>query len=169
MSAFEEKVTSMFGELSRSIENLSVRMDGRFDTVDQRLDTVDQRLDAMDQRFDAMDRRFESVDSRFESVDQRFTSVDQRMDSLENKIDDLRDDMKIEFRVVRVEMEHESKEIRNLITGVDNRVGNLESLSTLRWNIPEITDRLDSVETVVAKHSGQIGRLEERYDSVASS
>ena len=52
--------------------------------TDERLDDLSSRMEA---RFDSIERRFDSIDRRFDSVDRgmeaRFDSIDRRLDALQ--------------------------------------------------------------------------------------
>ena len=103
----------------------------------------------VNKRFDGIDRRFDEVDKRFEGIDKRFDDVD------------------TELKMIRFEMQSESSRLQESIANLDNRVSNLEILATEKWNVPELKDRMDTVEHVVSKHSEQIRALNEKVGIAA--
>ncbi len=118
--------------------------------------------------FEQLNKAIEDLSIRMDRMEQRLDSIDQRFDELEKKIDDLRADMNDEFKAVRTKMEHESGAIRDLIRRIDNRLQNVESICSQRWNIPDISDRLSVVENVVRRHSGQISLINNKLGMAVS-
>ena len=148
-------------ELKNEIQELTELVHEGFETMSKGFETMNRGFETMHKGFETMNRRFEEVDRRFEEVDKRFDAVDQR-------IDDLKEDMDLEFKAVRIEMDHGYKQLNNKIDGVDRRVGNLESAFRERWNVPELTEEVKTVVQVVGKHSEKIRRIEDTLVSPAS-
>ncbi len=64
------------------------------------------------------------------------------------------EDMNDEFKAVRVEMEHESGELKEMIRGMDDRLKNVEHIAGERWNIRDFSDRLEAVESYIKSNAG---------------
>ena len=106
----------------------------------------------MDQRFDGIDRRLDAMDQRFDGIDRRLDAMDQRLKGAE-----------IDIKMIRIEMQEESnriqKKIHNEVQRLDDRIHNLEISDREKWNVPELRDRIDVLEVVVAGHTDQIKAL----------
>ena len=122
---------------------------------------VHQGFDVMKNGFEDMNKRFEDMNNRFEDVNKKFDAVDQRFDAVDQRIDDLKEDMDLEFRAVRIEMDHGYKQLNNKIDGIDRRVCNLETGFKEHWNIPELREEVKTVTQVVGKHSEKIWVIED--------
>jgi hypothetical protein len=73
---------------------------------------TDERLE---ERFDRIDYRFDEVDRRFEVVDRRFDGVDRRFDAVERRFDQRFDQIHVDFRELRGEMNSRFDAMQRLI------------------------------------------------------
>ena len=143
-------------------------MSGFEEKVLSSLETLTNRFDGLENRFDGLEKRFDGLENRFDGLEKRFDGLEKRFDGLENRFDEMKEYMEDEFRMVRVEIQHESDENRKLIEKLDERVGNLESIANERWNVNDYIARLQAVETVTTIHSGQIKKNTEQIENLKS-
>ena len=152
LEKLEQRIVFLFEENSRN-------MDRRFDAMDQRLGAMDQRFDGIDRRLDAVDQRLDGIDRRLDAMDQRFDGIDRRLDAMDQRLKGA----EIDIKMIRIEMQEESnriqKKIHNEVQRLDDRIHNLEISDREKWNVPELRDRIDVLEVVVAGHTDQIKAL----------
>lgn len=101
-----------------------------------------------------------------EKVLSSLETLTNRFDGLEKRFDEMQEYMEDEFYMVRVEIQSESDKTRKMIKDLDSRVENLESVAKERWNVNDYIARLEAVETVTTKHSGQIKRNTEQIEKL---
>ncbi len=100
--------------------------------------------------------KLDLIDQKFDAMDQRFDVLEQRFDAHEAKDDEHYDDTMQTLRSFDVKF----RDITEKIDALDGRVQNVESIVSTRWNIPEMSARLDAVELEVRKHTGRLNLLE---------
>jgi tetrahydromethanopterin S-methyltransferase subunit G len=71
-------------------------------TVTARKAWTDERLDDLSAR---MEKRFDEVDRRFDQVDKRFEQVDKRFEKVEGEIQELRRETKAGFDLLHARMD----------------------------------------------------------------
>ena len=84
------------------------------------------------------------MDQGFKEMRQNFSEMNQRIETMDRKFDDLKENMGIEFKAVRTEMDYGFKQVDKKIDGINERLQNVEHIVGQRWNIPDLTDRLES-------------------------
>ncbi|MDD2973325.1 MAG: hypothetical protein PHE02_14470 [Lachnospiraceae bacterium] len=118
------------------------------------------------------EQRFEQMDQRFERIEGHLVQLDGRMDETESRLDRMDerfDEMDLEFFAVHQEINNTYQlavKTSEKVEQIDGRVGRIEG--KLDWmigeqaqihKIPELTTRMDNVETVVQTHSKEIAAL----------
>ncbi len=166
LEKLEQRIVSLFEENNHNMNHRFDAMDQRFDAIDGRLDAMDGRLDAIDGRLDAMDGRLGAMDGRLDAMDGRLDAMDGRLDTMDRRFDSMDqrfEGIEIDIKMIRIEMQEESNRIKDIIHNevqrLDERIHNLEVSDREKWNVPELRDRMDMLEVIVAGHTDQIKAL----------
>ena len=92
-------------------------------------------------KFDEIDKRFEGIDKKFEG---KFKELDKK---IENNTDMIMNHLYV---------------MSKTMTGMDDRLRNVESIVSQRWNLPEVSERVNALEYEVAKHTDRLNDHEKK-------
>lgn len=99
-----------------------------------------------------------------EKVLAKLDAIDQRFEKLEAKVDEHHDDTMQTLR----DYEENFRDITRKIDALDSRVQNVESIVSMRWDIPKLSDRIDALDHEVGKHTIRLNKLEHKTGAAAN-
>lgn len=118
---------------------------------------IQELRNEMKAMFGQMNRRFDGIDQRLDGVDQRLDGMDKKIDHVDGKLEKLKDEIVHEFRGLSDTLG--IPEIHERLDNMEDCLDDVMSSMKVKWITPELSDRLEVVEKVVAKHTDQINTL----------
>ncbi|MCR5221484.1 MAG: hypothetical protein K6D90_01280 [Lachnospiraceae bacterium] len=111
-------------------------------------------------KFDEIDKRFEQIDKRFEEQEQKF---ELKFIELDKKIES-RTDMLMQYIYENHQL---SMQILNKVNEMDERLQNVETIVKQRWQIPELSDKVDVLYYEVEKHTERLNDHDRKLAALA--
>lgn len=113
------------------------------------LEQIFLKFKEIDERFEQIDKRFEQIDKRFEEQEQKF---ELRFIELDKKIES-KTDMLMQYIYENYQL---TMQIRDKVNEMDERLQNVETIVKQRWQIPELSDKVDVLYYEVEKHTERL-------------
>lgn len=124
------------------------------------LEQIFLKFKEIDERFEQIDKRFEQIDKRFEEQEQkfelRFIELDKKIESKTNML------MQYIYENYQLTMQ-----IRDKVNEMDERLQNVETIVKQRWQIPELSDKVDVLYYEVEKHTERLNDHDRKLAALA--
>lgn len=124
------------------------------------LEQIYLKFDEIDKRFKQIDKRFEQIDKRFEEQEQKF---ELRFIELDKKIES-KTDMLMQYIYENYQL---TMQIRDKVNEMDERLQNVETIVKQRWQIPELSDKVDVLYYEVEKHTERLNDHDRKLAALA--
>ena len=171
----EEMILKKLDKIDMIITRLD-KLETKMDSMETRMDSVETKMDSMETKMDSMETKMDSMETKMDSMETKMDSMETKMDSMETRMDSMHDELK-EFKeetnlnFIKAEGERgyldkelsktnaKVSELQGDVTHIKETIHVIQTKLGCEQDVPKISVRLGSVETVVSRHTDQIDSL----------